>query len=187
MPPTFRRLNRVILSTGAAVALFAALSAATPLPEMIILFNGIFAGTMAAIAVAYWRLLLNAVLGIRPYDRVRQMALGFALCWLAYVLGVSVSIYLRSAGADVNSSLLTAASRYVASIAAILQVTAPDFGLGLFYGRDRKMLVAGVVVGVAVAGFMIFAQDRRVLAEECALPGETTTPAVGTAVGPSFN
>lgn len=187
MPFIYRPLNRVILSIVAAAALFAALSTVMPLSEMITLFNGIFAGTVAAITVAYWRLLLNAVLGIRPYDRVRQMTLGFALCWLACILGVAISIYFRSAGVDVNSSLLTAASRYVAIIAAILQVTAPDFGRGLFHGRDRKVLATGVAVGMIVAVFMIFAQNSQVLAEEGALPGKTTTSAVGTAVGPSFN
>ena len=187
MPYPIRPLNRVIMATILAIALFVALSATTPLSEMIILFNGIFAGTMAAVTVAYWRLLLNAVIGIRPYDRVRQMTLGFALCWLAYVLGAAASIYFRSSGIDVNSSPLTAASRYVAIIAAVLQVTAPDFGLGLFHGRDRKVLVTGVTVGMIVAVFVVFAQNNQVLAEKGALPGETTTSTIGTAVGPPFN
>jgi len=159
----------VIVSILAAAALFVALLAVMPLPQFIVILNGIFAGTMAAIEVAYWRLLLNAVLGIRPYDRVCQMTLGFALCWLAYTLGVAISIYFRSARVDVNSSLLTAASRYVAIIAAMLQVAAPDFGLGLFHGRDRKVLFTSVVVGFVVAVFIMLAQTETVLAEQSAL------------------
>ena len=185
MPYPIRPLNRVIMATILAIALFAALSATTPVSEMIILFNGIFAGTMAAITVAYWRLLLNAVIGIRPYDRVRQMTLGFALCWLAYVLGAAASIYFRSSGIDVNSSPLTAASLYVAIIAAVLQVTAPDFGLGLFHGRDRKVLATGIFVGLIVAMVVIFSRSEEVLAEQGPLPGEAATSTIGTAVGPA--
>lgn len=165
----FRPVNRVIASILAAAVLFAVLLAAMPLPQFIVILNGIFAGTMAAIVVAFWRLLWNAVLGIRPYDRVRQMTLGFALCWTAYVLGVMVSIYLRSAGAEINTSVLTAASRYIAIIAAMLQVTAPDFGLGLFHGRDRKVLFTSIGVGFVVAVVIMLAQAETVLAEQSAL------------------
>jgi hypothetical protein len=172
---TFRPINRVLITTALSAILFAGLAWAVPVSELTILLNGIFAGTMAAITVAYWRLLWNAVLGIRPYDRVRQMTLGFALCWAAYILGVLISIYFRSAGIDVNSSLLTAASRYVAIIAAMLQVTAPDFGLGLFHGRDRKVLATGVTVGLIVAIIVVFGQNQEVLAEPGA--GVITAPA----------
>lgn len=157
------------MGTIAAVALFACLVWLVPMDPLIVTLNGIFAGTMAAIAVAYWRLLWNAVLGVQPYDRVRQMSLGFALCWFAYLLGVTISIYFRTAGYDVNSSILTAASRYVAIFAAILQVTAPDFGLGLFHGRERKTLWGGVIVGFAVALVMILAQGQEVLADQTAM------------------
>lgn len=175
MPYPIRPLNRVIMATILAVAVFALLAFLAPVSELVVVLNGVFAGTMAAVTVAYWRLMWNAVLGIRPYDRVRQMTLGFALCWLAYILGVSISIYFRSAGVDVNSSLLTAASRYVAILAAILQVTAPDFGLGLFHGRDRKVLATGVTVGLIVAIIVVFGQNQEVLAEPGA--GVITAPA----------
>lgn len=165
----FRPVNRVVIAIVAAAALFVSLLLVMSLPRFIVILNGVFAGTMAAVVVAYWRLLWNAVLGIRPYDRVRQMTLGFALCWTAYVLGVMVSIYLRSAGAEINTSVLTAASRYVAIIAAMLQVSAPDFGLGLFHGRDRKVLFTSVAVGAIVAVVIMFAQTETVLAEQSAL------------------
>lgn len=165
----FRPVNRVIASLLAAALLFILLLATLRLPQFIVILNGVFAGTMAAIVIAYWRLLWNAVLGIRPYDRVRQMTLGFALCWAAYVLSVMVSVYLRTTGADVNSSILTAASRYVAILAAALQVTAPDFGLGLFHGRDRKVLSVSAGVGLVVAVVIMVAQAETVLAEQSPL------------------
>ena len=169
MPFNFRPVNRVIAAIVAASILFTLLVVFIPTSRLIVILNGIFAGTVCAVFVSFWRLLWNAVLGIRPYDRVRQMTLGFALCWMAYVLGAMVSIYLRSAGAEVNTSVLTAASRYVAIIAAMLQVTAPDFGLGLFHGRDRKVLFTSVSVGAIVTIVIMFAQTKTVLAEQSAL------------------
>lgn len=165
----FRPVNRVIAAIVAASALFTLLVAFIPMPRLIVILNGGLAGTMGAVVVAYWRLLWNAVLGIRPYDRVRQMTLGFAMCWAAYILVVMISVYLRSSGAEINSSALTAASRYVAIIAAVLQVSAPDFGLGLFHGRDRKVLLTSVVVGFVVAIVITFAQTNGVLAEQSLL------------------
>lgn len=188
MPFIIRPLNRVIMASLAALAFFVVLVVSVRMENLIIALNGIFAGTMAAIAVAYWRLLWNAVLGIRPYDRVRQMTLGFALCWFAYLLGVAISICFRTAGYDVNTSLLTAASRYVAIIAAILQVTAPDFGLGLFHGRERKTMWTGIIFGLVVALFMILSQSNEVLSsEEGALPGEAAAPGtIGADMQPTF-
>lgn len=159
-------LNRVVAIAVLSTAIFLGLAYVFPMPHLLVLLNGVFAGTMAAVTVAYWRLLWNAVLGIRPYDRVRQMTLGFALCWAAYIISVLSSIYFQSTGLDINSSLFIAGSRYLAIIAAVLQVTAPDFGLGLFHGRDRKVLATGVVVGIIVAFVVVFAQADNLLAEE---------------------
>lgn len=157
-------INRVIVGTLLLTVIFFGAILSLPVDDVIIILNGLFFGTAAAILVAYGQLLWNAVLGVRPYDRVRQMTLGFFLCWVAYGLVVASSFYFRASGVDVNSSYLTAASRYAAVVAAVLQVTAPDFGLGIFHGRDRKVLYTGVGVGLAVAVLSIYAQFDRFLA-----------------------
>lgn len=155
-------INRVLVGSFLLVLVFFVVVATLPLDDVIIVLNGLFFGTAAAILVAYGRLLWNAILGIRPYDRVRQMTLGFFLCWVAYGLVVAASFYLRASGTDVNSTYLTAASRYAAVVAAVLQVTAPDFGLGIFHGRDRKVLYTSVAIGLAVAVASVYAQFDRV-------------------------
>lgn len=157
-------INRVILGAIIALAVFVALVHWVPLDTLIMFLNGAFFGTAAAILVAYGRLLWNAILGVRPYDRVRQMTLGFFLCWVAYGLGVAISFYYRSTGTDINSSMLTAASRYVAVIAAVLQVTAPDFGLGIFHGRDRRVLYTGLAAGLITAFVTVLFQTEQVFA-----------------------
>ncbi|MGZ7294658.1 hypothetical protein ACXWQW_09520, partial [Streptococcus pyogenes] len=85
--------------------------------NLVVALNGVFAGTMAAILVAYFPLLRNAILEVHPYDRVRQMTLGFFLCWLAYCVVVLSSIYMHSADLDNGTTILTAVSRYLAIIA----------------------------------------------------------------------
>ena len=157
-------INRVMIGAALATVGFFALYFTMTTEHMVVLMNGLFAGSIAAIVVAYWKLLWNAVLGIRPYDRVRQMTLGFALCWFAFCLLIWSSIYLVSAGAPVNSTIFGLAGRYVAIIAAVLQVTAPDFGLGIFHGRDRKVLTAGLITGFLVALATILLQGNEVLA-----------------------
>lgn len=163
MPNSIHPLNRVIFTTVVAALGFFALATSLPLDFLIAFLNGVFMGCMAAIALAYWPLVTNAVLGVRPYDRVRQMTLGFALCWAAYIISVALSIYLRASDGIVSSSMITAFSRYVAIIAAVLQVTAPDFGLGIFHGRDRKVLYTGISVGLAVAAVIVFMQELSIL------------------------
>lgn len=159
-------VNRVVLATVLLAGGFVALVSLVNMDTLIVVLNGIFFGSMAAVMVAYGRLLANAILGIQPYDRIRQMTLGFALCWFAYGLAVFVSVYFRSSGAEMNTSLLTAAGRYIAIIAAILQVTAPDFGLGLFHGKDRKILVVAIPVGIIISILTVMSQTSEVLAED---------------------
>ncbi len=158
-----KALNRTVAGVILAAVVFGLLGWLVPADKLILVLNGLFAGTAAAILVAFGKLLANAVMGVRPYDRVRQMTLGFFLCWVAYTIGVVVSIYFRSADIFVNSSYGTAAGRYIAIIAAVLQVTAPDFGLGIFHGRERKVLATGFVVGGLVAIGTILSQYYNVL------------------------
>lgn len=163
LPLIHRPVSRVLLGVFVTLLFFLLIHLTLPSGVLIGVLNGVFTGAMAALVVAYWRLLWNAVRGIRPYDRVRQMTLGFATCWIAYGIGVLVSVYLQSSGFDQRASTMVAFSRYMAILAAVLQVTAPDFGLGLFHGRDRKTLWTGIVVGLVVASAVTLMQGQEVL------------------------
>lgn len=147
-----------------AVAFFAILVFTIPVNMLIILLNGVFAGACTALIVAFYPLVRDSILGQSRFDRVRQMTAGFFLCWIAYILSTYTSVYMRAADLQVTSSYLTAVSRYIAIIAAVLQATAPDFGLGLFHGRERKTLWTGMSLGAGVAIFVVLAQTNTILA-----------------------
>lgn len=156
--------NRVLVgSAGFLLVLWAMLHAVSP-ERLLILMNGALAGCGAAIMVAYGPLLWNALWGVRPYDRVRQMTLGFFLCWASLGTSLIASIYVRAADLPVPTLTIVCVGRALAIIAAVLQVTAPDFGLGIFHGRDRKVLSAGIVIGVIVAVLAVYGQEATVLA-----------------------
>lgn len=152
-------LNRVLFWAAAlAGSFFAMVTFADPL-SLIIVLNGAFVGSMVAITIAYYKLMWGALMGLGEYTRVRQMTIGFALAWAAIALSAINSVYLRSMGTEIPPTALTAGTRYLAIVAAILQVTAPDFGLGPFHGRDRRVLWTGAVLGVMAAGVTIYAQS----------------------------
>lgn len=155
--------NRVATGVLALAALYFGLVAYTDPERLIIILNGLFVGSMVAIAVAYHKLILGAALGLGEYTRVRQMTMGFAITWIAICLSATSSIYARSEGAPLTAPALTAAVRYLCIIAAVLQITAPDFGLGLFHGRDRKVLWTGFGLGIIAALAAIMFQDQTLL------------------------
>lgn len=151
--------NRVVFASLALTGWFFAMRGWLGPDRTIVMLNGLFAGSMVAIVVAYHRLIWFALLGRGEYDRVRQMTLGFAACWAAVCVGVANSIWLRAQGGYIPTSELTAVARYLAIIAAMLQVTAPDFGLGLFHGRDRRVLWTGATLGLLAAALTITFQE----------------------------
>lgn len=161
-------MNRVgndpLLAAIFAAIVFFILYALLPIRNLIIVLNGLFFGAMSAVVVSYWQLIVNTVAGEKPYDRVRQMTLSFVLCWIAYVGSAYGSVYLRSGGLVVVDLTSTAVFRYIAIVAALMQVTAPDFGLGIFHGRDRKALWTSLVIGLIVSAFVIFIQTDETFA-----------------------
>ena len=144
-------LSRVLLAAIIIVAVFAFLRFIFSPSDLIILLNGLFAGAIVAVCIAYSKLVWYAALGVGKYDRVRQMTLGFALCWAAISISAITSIWMRIIDLTPVAFTSVAFARYIAIIAAVMQVTAPDFGLGLFHGRDRKVLYSATVIGLIVA------------------------------------
>lgn len=159
-----RVINDPLLAALMATLIFVLLFISMPLRSLIMVLNGMFFGSMAAVVVAFWSLIVNTVNGQRPYDRVRQMTLSFLLQWVAYIGSAYGSVYVRSGGLVVVDLTSTAIFRYIAICAAVMQVTAPDFGLGIFHGRDRKTLWTSLIVGLVVAFAVIFIQTDETLA-----------------------
>lgn len=152
------KLNRVIAGIVLLGLLFLLLVTVIPAPSLIIILNGIFFGALVSIGVVYYRLIWAALSGRHIYDRVRQMTLGFAVLWGAITLGIAQSIWFRAMGDDVLNTHIGALVRFLAIVAAILQVTAPDYGAGWFDGLERRVLWLSLGCGSLCAFAIILIQ-----------------------------
>jgi len=152
-------LNRVLWASAGLVAVFVALQQLLDPNLLMSILNGLFAGAVVTIVAAYYRLIWAAVRGDGEYDRVRQLTLGLFLLWVAIVVNLGVSIYARSTEYQPATYTGAALARYLAIIAAVLQVGALDISFALFHGRDRAVLWACLVLGVVVAVTAIAVQQ----------------------------
>lgn len=143
---------------------FAVLASTFTLNGLIVMLNGLFAGSIVGLLVAFGPLIWALVRGVQPASRAQELALGFFSLWVAYILATYVSVWTRSIGEPTsNPSYISALSRWIAVYAAVRQVTAPDYGLGFIYGRDRKVLIVALGLGVLVAVALWIIQDQALL------------------------
>lgn len=148
---------------------FSVLALTIPLDSLIVMLNGLFVGAVAALLVAFGPLIWTLFGGKEAPSRAQELALGFFALWIAYLLTAYVSVWTRSIGeAAANPSYMSALSRYIAVYAAVRQVTAPDYGLGFIYGRDRKILIAAMGIGLVVAVALWIVQDQALLSSTTA-------------------
>ena len=150
--------RRVLLTLALIVLSFVCLYYLFTPNHLISLLNGLLAGAMAAIGITYHRLLWDAWVNPNDYGRVRQMSLTVAGQWVVIILGCLTSIYIRTADFPTTAFAVVSFARYLAVWMAVFQVTAPDYGQGVFYGTDRKFLGLGIVSGLIVAFAAIYAQ-----------------------------
>lgn len=144
--------NVVLYALISAVVLFGLL-AWVDLYDLITILNGVFIGTMLSITVAYGPLFWRALIGDKTvFPDARQLIVGYFGAWLAYGLVVYGSAHTHVSDLPTTPLVETAVSRYIAIISAVVQITASDYGKGVFYGRDRKVLWwaigAGLLVGL---------------------------------------
>ena len=157
-------INRFVVSGFGLVLAYVLLVVSFPLNTLIVILNGILTGCGFAVAIIFWRLIVDAIQGVRPYSDVRQMAISIVILWVVVGLSVTASIQLRSSGIETTPLVTTALARYGAIVAAVLQVTVPDYGLGVFYGRERKLLWGAMLTGVLAAALAIGMQVSEVFA-----------------------
>lgn len=143
-------LNRFLWLSAGLLALFFVLQETLTTTTFMNALNAVFAGAVVTILAAYYRLIWSAVRGEGDYDRVRQLSMGLFLLWVSIVMTVGVSIYARTSDYYITTYAASAASRYVAIIAAFMQVNALDYGFALFHSRDKRMLWASLILGIAV-------------------------------------
>lgn len=151
--------NNTVISIALAVMIsFAGLYFTFDPATLNVLLNGLFAGAMTAIGVTYYKLLWDAWFSPDDFNRVRQMTLTIGGQWLVISLFIWTSIYVNSGNYPTTFVISSLFARYLATIVAVFQVTAPDYGDGLFYGADRKFLGLGLLVGLLVGVGVVFYQ-----------------------------
>lgn len=153
-----RFVNNVTIGTAAMLASYGVLVVLLSPRDLIILLNGLLAGAMISLAVAYYDLVKAAVLGEGEYDRGRQYGLGSFLTTLAILIELMISIYINIADVRSPTFLVASFSRWLAIWGAVLKVTSPDFGAGLLFGRRRQLMWASVAAGLVVATVVVFLQ-----------------------------
>ena len=159
MLKSLARNGRMQLTIVGLIAGFFALKAALDPNLLMSLLNGLFAGSVVTIIAAYYRLIVAAIRGDGRYGRVQQMTLGLFLLWVSIVVNVGVSIYARSTEFNPSTYTGAAASRYIAIVAAVLQMRSLDYAYALFHGRDKAMLWTSLVLGAAVTVTVIVLQQ----------------------------
>lgn len=146
-------------------AMFFGIYTTIPHVHLLVILNGMFVGALIGLTVAYLPLLWDAFAGVGEYSRGRQMALGVGIGWLGTTSIIWHSIYVRSLDAVVlaDPTFMSLFGRYALIVAATVQVTAPDLGKPAFYGRDRRFLWSGLVIGFLVTVSLIQLQGMRFL------------------------
>lgn len=146
-----------IVLTG-VMAVFCGMIAYLPLETVIIILNGIFFGGLVSIILIYGDVIIRAIRGDLPdYGAdFRQMVVSMLGFWLAIGLFIGTSIYLYSTDGSHNVMLVSAIARLIAIVSAAGQITAPNLGHPIYYGRDRKLLWVSMGTGL-MASFVIIA------------------------------
>lgn len=151
-------ISKVLYAGLAIAALYVGLHATLGLTRFVILMNGAFIGACIAFIIAFYDLFEDAILTRGEYDRVRQMALSMLIIWLALAFGTASSIYGIMTGGYVQLSEFAAISRYLAIVGGVAQITSPDVGQSLFFGRDRKLLLFAIITGIVASIILIAIQ-----------------------------
>lgn len=157
------QVNKVKLIFFLYIAIFALFWSILSVETFIVVLNGLFIGAMVSVLTAFSPLTWNALKGRLLFYDATEMALGVAFLILGIILGVGNSSYMRGAGIDVPSSVVTAMGRYTVIYGAVLIVYAPGVGLSFFEGRDRKVALIALSVGFLVAVSVVAVQRWELL------------------------
>lgn len=156
--------SRVLLFGSGLAAVFLVALWALGIANLILLENSLFIGTSVTLAIAYWRLFLDAIVDPNPFNRARWMTWAFFIAYLALLCGASGSIQAMATDEPTTTTFTIAVGRYLAIVAGIGQVTAPDFGRGIFFGIDRKVLTGAILLGIVVSVVLIWVQGTAAMA-----------------------
>lgn len=139
-------------------ALFAALWTILPPDILVIILNGVFVGSLVTVGASYYKLLRATLRGDTMYDRTRFMTLSIAILWFSVIVSVAASVYARMNDTYSTTFLLSAIGRYLAIVAALMQMRSLDYGWAMFHSHDRVMIWASTFLGVTVGAGIIAIQ-----------------------------
>jgi hypothetical protein len=157
-------MKRSALIVASYSAVYAAAAAVLKPGDMLVLLNGMFVGAFASMLIVFRTLTLNTFLGRIDYPDVRVFTLGLLITLAGIVMGVLASIYNQATDAIGSVYTLAVMGRYAIVAGFLTMAYSPDTGLGFFEGTDRKAVAFSVLVGLAVAAFVVWIQAAEVLA-----------------------
>lgn len=165
MTPIELGFNKAVAWTIALLFFYVLLLYNFNLNSLIVLLNGVLGGAMIAAAIAYRKLFIVSLFAKEPpFDRVSQFAIAVILLLASIGLFVAASTQIRITGGLLSTpSSTSVAARYVATVAVVLLVAAPDFGFPVIYGRDRKALALVTSIGFICAVVLVWAQATEAL------------------------
>ncbi len=158
--------NYILTTLAFLVLAFCFMHIYVPGHILLLILNSLYLGCIVSTVIIYGYFFIYTVFNMSEWGRDRQFTLSVGLQHLSYILVVVYSASYRTPVADpdlpVSWTLLL--SRYVAIVATTLQVFSPDMGESLFYGLNRKVLLAGFFFGALIAFFVLFVQLNPALA-----------------------
>lgn len=152
-------INRAFATLFSVVIGFVLLFFTVPPHALIVALNGVFVGVMFSLSIAFFPLIRDILSGRDVYDRAQHMAFGIFTLIIAINVLVLNSVYFRSMGLDLPPSPVTALGRYLSICGMVMVVTAPDYNQPLFYGRDRRLLWASLIIGLITAVTIVTIQE----------------------------
>ena len=133
--------------------------------RLIVVMNAFVFGTIISLVYIYYDYVKHIIKDDAAWDRARQFTISTCVCWLGIAVVILASV-LRHSGSEYNISstnFLDYLFRYLVIISATMQVFAPGYGNGLFYGTDRKTLIWGSVWGLGISLFLVAMQAENFL------------------------
>lgn len=134
--------------------------------ELMIILNGVFVGSVFSFGVALYPLVRDIVRGNTADIDVGWFTIGLFVIVASVIISAVTSSVARASNEVILSTITTLSplARYLAIVGLLTIIYAPDAGKSFFYGRDRKIVIASIVLGLTVAFGLIYAQSYQVLA-----------------------
>lgn len=155
-------LKTLFWSVASTFAIHIVLFLITPYWLYIPLLNSVYIACSIAVFVSWLPTLWHAIFHDQSYNRARHYLIGVLFAWVALTIFIVNSIFIWStlpATSIPNQNFLAVTARFFGIAGAIFQITAPDLGQDVLYGRDRRFLWLGVACGLVAGVWSAYLQN----------------------------